>query len=91
MVVRLKFLAALVSLALDADDISLGSGFDIRGVRFVGVDVHGQGETRIHANQHVAKDQLAIAGDADADHGLVADAVAAGRPRESCGCGARRK
>ena len=46
--VSVGFLAALVSLALDCIDMTLRSSFDVSGVAFVSVDVHGKFETRIH-------------------------------------------
>ena len=75
LVVRLKFLAALVSLTLDSVDETLRAGLYVGGVSFVGVDVHGEFEARIHPHQHVAENKFAVAGDAHAHEGFVADAV----------------
>ena len=61
---------------LNAVDVSLRAGLDAGGVGFVGVDVHGEREARVHAHQHVAEDQFAVAGDAHAHERLVAHAVA---------------
>ena len=55
LIVRLKFLAALVSLTLDSVDVTLRAGLYVGSVSFIGVDVHGQFEARIHSHQHVAE------------------------------------
>src|SRR5262249_41788876 len=62
----------------DAVNVTLRAGLDVGGVRLVRVDVHGQREVRVHANQHVAEDQLAVTGDAHTHERLVAHTVAQG-------------
>jgi hypothetical protein len=56
LMVGLKFLAALVSLTLDSVDVTLRAGLYVGGISFIGVDVHGKFETRIHPHQDVAED-----------------------------------
>src|SRR6516164_4345321 len=63
-------------LALDPVDIALGASLHVGGIRLVRVDVHRQSEIRVHSDEHVAKDQFAVALDAHADHRFVAYAVA---------------
>ena len=46
----LKFLAALVSLTLDSLDVIPRTGLYVGSVSFIGVDVHGQFEARIHSH-----------------------------------------
>src|SRR5262249_54845888 len=76
----LKFssLAGLVFLALDSVDVAVRTGFDVRGVSFVGVDVHREFEIRIHTHQHVSENQFAISLDSHAHKRFVADAVTKG-------------
>src|SRR5262245_66118824 len=66
------------ALALDAFDKPLRAGLDVGRVGFVGVNVHGERKTQIHAHEHVAENQLPVAGYADAHDRLVAHAVAEG-------------
>ena len=40
--------------------------FTLAAIRFVGIDVHGELETRIHAHQHIAENEFAVAVDANA-------------------------
>src|SRR5262249_51097873 len=68
-------------LALNALDVARRAILDVGGVGLIGVDVHGQGEVRVHAPQHVAEDQFAVAADAHAHERLVAHAVAEGALR----------
>jgi len=61
--------------ALNSVDKSLCAfGADVGRISFVGVDVHCELETWIHSNEHVAEDELAISGDADAHERFVARA-----------------
>src|SRR4051794_16441626 len=50
--------------ALDSFNESFHAGLDVGRVSFIGVNVHGKRKARVHAHQHIAKDQLAIASDA---------------------------
>ena len=51
--------------------MALRSGGDAGGVSLVGVDGHGEGEIRIHADQRIAEDQLAVSIDPFADIGIA--------------------
>src|SRR5262245_42917210 len=64
--------ATALRRGLDALDVSSRAGLDVGGVRLVRVDVHGQREVRVHAHQHVAEDQFAVAGDPHAHDRFVA-------------------
>src|SRR2546423_3933227 len=75
LIVRFKFLAALVSLALDCVDVTVGAGLYVGGVSFIGVDVHGEFKTRIYSHQHVSKNQFAVSRDTHPHERLIADSV----------------
>src|SRR5262249_53287309 len=64
------------SFALNSVDKSLRAFCaDVRGVRFIGVDVHREFEVWIDPNQDVAENQFAVASHADAHERFVAHAV----------------
>src|SRR5262249_16808818 len=64
------------SFALNSVDKSLCAFCtNVRGVGFVGVNVHGELETRIDPDQHVTEDELAISRYADAHERFVAHAI----------------
>src|SRR5688572_15585520 len=58
-------LADWSSFALDSFNETFRPGLDMGRIGFVRVNVHGQREARVHAHQHVTKDQFAIARHAD--------------------------
>jgi hypothetical protein len=55
LIVRLKFLAALVSLTLDSVNVTPRAGLYVGSVSFIGVDVHGEFETRVHPHQDISE------------------------------------
>src|SRR5262249_29718966 len=63
------------SLALDPVDVTARAGLYVGGVSFVGVDVHGEFETRIDPHEHVAENKLAISRNAHAHERFIADSV----------------
>src|SRR5689334_22973403 len=60
-------LITLISLALNCIDITLRACFNIGGVPFIGIDVHGKLETRVHPYQHITKNEFPVSRDSHPD------------------------
>ena len=57
------FLPSVQAFTLYPLNKPLRAGLHIGGVGFVRIDVHREGEARVHSHEHVTKDQLSISGD----------------------------
>jgi len=77
-------------LALDSVKVTLRAGLQVGRVGLVGVQVHGEGKVRVHADEHVAEHQFRSPAMRTRTMDLSALRSAA-RRRASCECGAARR